>query len=388
MGIGSNSNLADQPPPPPKRTRQAPDFRIRAALSGVLVLITLGAIFLVASAEIGPPRSKLVASDKQTPIPPGVTATANPTGTAAPGSAPASSSLSGPGPSTAPTPPAASSPSLAAYQGLGAWVSLYDFALPPAELNPAQATAGMAAHGVQTLYIETGRWDLPPGLDDPGAQAQFIDDAHSHGIKVVGWYLPGFANINQDVANSKAVLDFKTPSGQHFDGLALDIEDKSNFGYNVSGFDAAISAFSVKLRAAVGPGQALGAIVLDAVNNERSPAAWAGFPWPEIAKDYDVVLPMAYWSVTKPSSDCTAVQDDAGGYVKQVDSLTTSLMGRTKPMVIVGGIGNCDTLSEVQAYVNAGKALGTLGAGIYSYETVEKNGAGTKMWAVLQSARS
>ncbi|MGH2718396.1 MAG: hypothetical protein ACRDJU_07445 [Actinomycetota bacterium] len=377
MSIGSSHFPTKDQPPPPKRTRLASDIRIRAALSGVLVLVTLGAIFLVANAEMAPPRSRLVAADKQTPIPPGVTATASPTGTDT--SAPPAPAADGAG---------SGSPALAAYKGLGAWVSLYDFALAPAELSPAQATAAMAAHGVQTLYLQTGRWNLPPGVEDPSATSQFIDDAHSHGMKVVGWYLPGFANIAQDIANSKAVLSFKTPSGQHFDGLALDIEDKSNFGYSVFGFDSAVSTFADKLRAAVGPNQVLGAITLDAVNNERAPSAWAGFPWPEIGKDFDVVLPMAYWSVTKPSSDCTSIQDDAGSYIRNVYSLTTSLMGRTKPMVIVGGVGDCDTLSEVQEYVAAAKSLGTLGASIYSYETVEKNPAGSKMWAALQSARS
>lgn len=346
-------------------------------MSGVLVLITLGAIFLVANTEIGPPRSRLVAADKQTPIPAEVTATASP---------PPTATADPPAAALVDAPPG--SPSIDAYRGLGAWVSLYDFALGGTTINPAQATAAMAAHGVQTLYIQTGRWNLSPGVNDPPDQAKFIEDAHSHGIKVVGWYLPGFGDIGKDLANSEAVLSFKTPSGQHFDGLALDIEDKSNFGYNVFGFDSAVSTFSDKLRAAVGPKQALGAITVDAVNDERAPSAWVGFPWPEIAKDYDVVMPMAYWSVTKPSSTCLSIQDDAGDYVRRVDSLTTSLMGKAKPMVILGGIGDCNTLNEVQEYVTAGKSLGTLGAGIYSFETVERNPAGAKMWAALQAARS
>jgi hypothetical protein len=245
----------------------------------------------------------------------------------------------------------------------------------------------MAAHGVQTLYIETGRWSTPPGIDDPSAIAAFIDDAHGHGIRVVGWYLPGFANIPLDVSNSLAVLNFRTPSGQRFDGLAEDIEDPSALGWNRAAFNAGIIAFSQRLRAAVGPGTALGAIVLDAVNNERAPLLWAGFPWPQIAEDYTVIMPMAYWSVTKPSRSCTAIQYDAGSYVRDVYRTTTSLMGTTKPMVIVGGVGDCDTLAEVQQYVAAAKSLGTLGASVYSFETVEHNPAGAGMWAALQAAR-
>ena len=69
-----------------------------------------------------------------------------------------------------------------------------------------------------------------------------------------------------------AVINFKTPNGQHFDGLAPDIEDKSAVNHNVAAFDAGIVAYSRALRAATGANVALGAIVPDAVNNERLPA--------------------------------------------------------------------------------------------------------------------
>jgi hypothetical protein len=393
-GIQPNILLNDRPRLPSRGPRRTDDVRLRALLTGLLALITLGAILLVASTEIRPVPSRLVSSSTKIPLPGASGSAGQGTGRSsppAPASAPAGTQAGAPAPApaaAAPGAPAAGAgPSLTAYQGLGAWVSLYDFAETAAPIDPAQATAAMAAHGVQTLYIETGRWSTPPGIDDPGAIAAFIDDAHAHGIRVVGWYLPGFANIPLDVSNSLAVLNFRTPSGQRFDGLAEDIEDPSAVGWNRAAFNAGIIAFSQRLRAAVGPGTALGAIVLDAVNNERAPLLWAGFPWPQIAQDYSVIMPMAYWSVTKPSRSCTAIQDDAGSYVRDVYHTTTSLMGVTKPMVIVGGVGDCDTLAEVQQYVAAAKALGTLGASVYSFETVEHNPAGAGMWAALQAAR-
>jgi hypothetical protein len=274
-------------------------------------------------------------------------------------------------------------PGLVAYRGLGAWVSLYDFVFTNAPIDPAQATQAMANRGVQTLYLQTSRWNLPDDITGADLVAQFIERAHDHGIRVVGWYLPGFADVNLDVRRSMAVINFKTPGGQHFDGLAPDIEDRSAVNHNAAAFDAGIVAYSKALRAAVGPKAALGAIVPDAVNNERLPLAWAGFPWPEIARDYDVIMPMGYWSVTK-GSDCSQ-QYDAGAYTRNVASTTTSLMGVTKPMLVVGGVGDCTTVAEVQGYVAAASSVG-IGASIYSFETVEHSAGATAMWKALQGA--
>jgi uncharacterized lipoprotein YddW (UPF0748 family) len=274
-------------------------------------------------------------------------------------------------------------PGLIAYQGLGAWVSLYDFVFTKAPIDPAAATQAMANRGVQTLYLQTSRWNLPDDITGADQIAQFIEHAHEHGIRVVGWYLPGFADINLDVHRSMAVINFKTPKGQHFDGLAPDIEDKNAVNHNVAAFDAGIVSYSRALRAAVGPKVALGAIVPDAVNNRRYPAGWVGFPWPEIAKNYDVIMPMGYWSVTK-GSNCSQ-QYDAGAYTRNVASTTIALMGVTKPMLVVGGVGDCNTVAEVQNYVAAASSVG-IGASIYSFETVEANSGATAMWKALQTA--
>ena len=379
--------------------------RTRAALSASVVLLAMVSILLVARAQApGAPAPVGV----RTPVPASggvtmtataqaelTTATAQVTQTAsAPGAvtvtataAPPAPPRPVPSPSPRPAPPPPSGPSLITYKGLGAWVSLYDFAFTTNPIDPAEATSLMASHGVQTLYLQTSRWNLPAPVYDSGVEAQLIQDAHAHGIKVVGWYLPGFADARADVANALAVLNFRTSSGQRFDGLALDIEDKSAVGGSVSAFDAGIVTFSRDLRAAVGHGVALGAIVPDAVNNQRYPAGWVGFPWPEIARDYDVVMPMAYWSVTKPSSSCLATQEDTAAYTRSVYHTTITLMGTTKPILLVGGVGDCDTLAEVQGYVTTAKSLGTLGAGIYSFETVEHNPSWSGMWKALQAAR-
>lgn len=296
-------------------------------------------------------------------------------------------------PSLAPSPKAAAAPAasaataasarLAPYRGLGAWVSLYDYDLTTQPIDPAASTALMASRGVQTLYLQTSRWNLPNALDAPVQAGRFIEEAHAHGIKVVAWYLPGFVDVGADVARTMAGLTFTTPKGQHFDAIAPDIEDRFGVNNDIVAFDNGVANYAKGLRAAAGAGPALGAIVPDALNNERAPGTWQGFPWPEIGKDFDVVMPMGYWSVTKPTRQC-GIEIDAGGYTKRLGQLTTQLMGVTRPMVVVGGIGDCTTPTEVQAYVEASDATGMLGVSIYSFETVEHNPGVTAFWKSLQ----
>ena len=391
--------------PPRIRRVLGSGVRARAVLVTGVVASVLGSVVLIARAGPSRPDRPVAASTSPsatataTPTPtPTVTTTPTPTVTVTPTVAPApvrpTPTAVPPKPTPKPVPttpkPVAAAPkpapaapaNLVAYQGLGAWVSLYDFVFTKAPIDPEDATAEMADRGVQTLYLQTSRWNLPDDITASDQVATFVQDAHAHGIRVVGWYLPGFADVGLDVRRSLAVLHFTTPKGQHFDGLAPDIEDKSAVNHNVAAFDAGVVAYSKALRSAIGSGVAVGAIVPDAVNNQRYPQGWVGFPWPEIARDYDVIMPMGYGSVTK--SSCSQSYD-AGAYTRHVVATTTSLMGVTKPMLVVGGVGDCVTTSEVQGYVTAAKATG-LGAGIYSFETLQHNAGASAMWRALQSA--
>ncbi|HEU5002599.1 MAG TPA: hypothetical protein VFW71_07470 [Actinomycetota bacterium] len=361
----------------------------RAVIAGGTIVVLMGAFLVFARAHSGVSAVRDVAAGAGGSIlaPPAITETASPPAASGAPQAAAPSAAPAPAAPAPAAPPAPAPPDrLVAYRGLGAWVSLYDYALGNASLNPAQAVDAMVSRGVQTLYLQTSRWNLSPAVYDTKDVGAFIDDAHAHGIQVVGWYLPGFAPVSADLANALTDLHFTSPKGGHFDGLSLDIEDFSGVDNNLGAFDSGIVSLSRQLRAAVGPDQALGAIVPDAVNDRRAPATWAGFPWPEIGRDYDVVLPMGYWTVTKPSSKC-GIQYDAGGYTKDIYQTTTALMGATKAMVIVGGIGDCDTLAEVQAYAQAAKSIGLLGASIYSFQTVQRNAQAGPMWEALQADR-
>jgi hypothetical protein len=268
-----------------------------------------------------------------------------------------------------------------AYRGLGAWVDLYHYGVagsPP----PASVVAEMAGRGVRTIYIETARWTSAGDLDHPAELGAFLDAAHARGLKVVGWYLPGFADTGTDVRRSLAVLTFTSPGGQHFDGFAADIEDRSATATQDQ-FNAGIATYAKALRSAVAPGTTLGAIVPDAKNDERAPAHWAGFPWPQIGDSFDVVLPMAYWSVTKYQSTCLATQMDVTSYINEVIDETDALMGQSKPIAPMGGISNCDTQQEVAEYVSTLRARGAIGGGLYDFELLEARPDAGTIWGEL-----
>ncbi|HLF70047.1 MAG TPA: hypothetical protein VI541_03725, partial [Actinomycetota bacterium] len=271
-----------------------------------------------------------------------------------------------------------------AYRGLGAWVDVFDYSLGN-HMDVAAAVSEMSSRGVRTLYLETSRWKEPQAFVDAATADLFIERAHAVGIKVVGWYLPGFGDIDRDIQRSLAVLQHSTPSGHRFDGLAPDIENRQEVSQDRLAFNAGIIEYSKRLRAAVPAGTVLGAIVVDAKNNERAPERWAGFPWPEIAKYYDIVMPMAYWSVTK--KDCS-VQYDAGAYINDVVAKTEALMGTSKPMHIIGGIANCTTTQEVEQYVAALRAVGSLGGGLYDFQTTQARPEKDQFWASLAGLNS
>jgi hypothetical protein len=271
---------------------------------------------------------------------------------------------------------------LEAYEGLGGWVDAYDYG-HSGSMAPDAVLDELARRGVRTLYLQTGRWTFDTDMANAEAAGALIEKAHARNLKVVGWYLAGFADIDMDVRRSLAAINFRTPSGQRFDGFAPDIEERGATRGDRERFNRGVVEYSRRLREFVPEGTALGAIVPDAKNNERAPAHWSGFPWPEIARYYNVVMPMAYWSVTKRPSTCRSVEMDARGYIREVVEKTQALMGTTKPMHPVGGIADCDTTREVRGYVDALHEKATMGGGLYDFLTTNDNPARDSFWAEL-----
>jgi hypothetical protein len=266
---------------------------------------------------------------------------------------------------------------VAAYRGYGTWVDVYDFA--PAYLSPGQTPAVtleeidvMARNGVRTIYLQAARNDsrTPGGLLPAEVLGPILQRAHARGIAVVGWSLPWFEDLEFDLERLLKIHRFEW-NGHRFDGLAVDIEDIEEVPDPVVR-NAQLVELSRRLRDAVGPDVALGAIVLTTVHIEVvNPSFWPAFPWREIAPYYDVWLPMAYWT------DRTQVSGYADGYrygAESVSRMRERLGDPDAPVHLIGGIGDKLTVAQLAEYRRAVADTASIGWSIYDWATLSTIG--------------
>ncbi|HEX2042521.1 MAG TPA: hypothetical protein VHF24_07780 [Acidimicrobiales bacterium] len=290
----------------------------------------------------------------------------------------------------APSPGDGSHPSssrdVSAYQGLGAWVDVFDYALAyhrqweGSQLTPDDVDA-MAEWGVRTLFLQAARLDdrTPGGIVgmvDPELVGRFLERAHARGIRVVGWYLPKFGDVERDLANLILLRDFRS-GGHHFDGIAVDIEWRRDAPDHAER-NRRLVELSRRLRQEA-PGHPLGAIVYPPVLLEDiKPDFWPGFPWRELAASFDVWLPMAYWTEVSAASGYR----DGYRYAEEAARrLRANLQDSSALVHLIGGVADVGTVDDVAAFVRAVRESKVLGWSVYDYRTT----SGPE-WDALQRA--
>ena len=256
---------------------------------------------------------------------------------------------------------ATSRPPIIAYRGLGAWVDLFDAS---AWNDPTGTVADMAARGVRTLFIETSNFHWPSDLNKADVLSQFISQAHAHGMRVVAWYLPQLKDLDHDLARCQAAIQFRTADGQSFDSFSLDIEDSSV--KPASTRTARLLTLSNQLRAFVGSGYPLGAIIPSPTGMTIHASYWPDFPYEQLAAVYDVIVPMGYYTY------------HVHGYAKvfaetaQNFTIIREQTGNPRiPIHIIGGLAGNSSLTEVRAFVRCVRQYGVLGASLYDYATTK-----------------
>jgi len=253
-------------------------------------------------------------------------------------------------------------PSLVAYRGLGAWIDIYDTAFWN---DPEGAVALAASHGVRTLFIETANYhtavDASGGVYRPADLGRMIEAAHFQRMKVVAWYLPGFQDLGLDYRRSMAAIRFRTSTGQSFDSFGLDIEDSKV--QPASKRSSRLLTLSRRIRSAVGAKYPLGAITPSAYGIRLRPTYWPGFPYKELMKLYDVIVPMGYFTY---HGDGTAQ-----AYSETVENIRIlrEECGPRVPIHLAGGIGDKMTVGEATSFVRAVRLHGLLGGSIYDMAT-------------------
>jgi hypothetical protein len=245
------------------------------------------------------------------------------------------------------------------FQGLGSWMDVYDTAL----YASATTVAGrLAAHGVGTVWIETANDGAKSDVVDPAGVGLMVEALHARGISAVAWYLPGHDRTGKDLRRARAMLSFRTPNGDAFDGVALDIE--SLHTKNVKQRTTRMLALLGTLRAEAGS-TPVAAITYPPRAFERHLSWWPGFPWPEVAKRVDAIVPMLYTGGGFKGYDATY------GYVARSLRLLRAAVGDDVPVHAAGGVANQMSKDELKAFDDAVLDDGTAtGWSLYDYQTM------------------
>jgi hypothetical protein len=263
-----------------------------------------------------------------------------------------------------------------AYRGLGTWVDVYDWSVTfggprggPA-VGPADADR-MAEVGVQTLYIQTAKWDAPADVLEPERLVPIIRRAQARGLRVVAWYLPTLTDPAADLRKLVAAARLGVQ------GLAVDIESRDVA--DPAERTRRLLALSAELRRRL-PGEALGAIVLPpVVTDVVNPNYWPGFPWRELVPFYDIWLPMAYWT-TRPAA--SGWRDGYRYTVENVTRVRQNLGIPGAPVHLIGGVGDRATAADIEGMRRGGAEHGVLGGSLYDWRTTVAD-----WWPILRGFR-
>jgi len=253
------------------------------------------------------------------------------------------------------------------FQGLGTWIDIYDTAL---YRTPDVVAGRLAARGVRTAWVETANDRATVDVVDPVGLGRLVDSLHARGITVVAWYLPGHDRQARDLRRTRAMLSFRTPQGGAFDGVALDIESLRE--KNVKRRTARVLDLLSRLRAEAG-GVPVAAITYPPRAFERHLSWWPGFPWAEIARRVDAVVPMLYTGGGFNGYDATY------GYVARSLRLLRAAVGERVVVHAAGGVANRMTAEELRAFTDAVLDDGTAtGWSLYDLQTTTPAG-----WAAM-----
>ena len=325
-----------------------------------------------------PPSSAPVATSGPAPTTLPTTTTTVPTTTAAPTTSttpPSTTTTATPVPIAPPatTPPTTAAPLAAArgagrsvdpFRGLGAWLDVLDW-------SPTY-TAGrqrfrvtdvdvLADRGVQTLYIQTARYNRAEDVLDEALLRSIIDRAHGHDMAVVGWYLPTFGDPDRDLRRLVAIGRLGV------DGVGVDIEDRSTVPDHAER-NTRLLTLSRELREWL-PDMPLAAIPIPpVVTTSINPAYWPGLPWKQLAAVYDVWMPMAYWTYRTPGSGWR----DGYRYIAENIRLLRTLTGDPDLAVHpIGGEAAKLSKDELDGMVRAVADEDGIGGSIYDHTTTK-----------------
>jgi hypothetical protein len=218
----------------------------------------------------------------------------------------------------------------------------------------------MASHGVRTLYFETGNYSHAAPVVWPDAAGRFIDAAHAVGLRVVAWYLPSFLDVHRDLRKALAAIRFRSPTGQRFDGFALDIEATNVRSLPLR--NRRLLFESMRLRLSVPRKYPLGAITPSPVG--MSPYFWPNIPYSSLTRYYKAFLPMAYFTLRGIHS-----RSGASAFLTSTVSEIRAASGRPRfPVHLIGGLSSKMGHEATAGFMRAVTHTHLLGFSLYNFD--------------------
>ena len=192
--------------------------------------------------------------------------------------------------------------------------------------------ARIEARGVRTIYLETGNSKQRTDLVRGNLLSRFSTPptpAESPSCVVPARFRAG----RRDLRRALAAIRFRSAGGEAFDSFALDIEDGAV--KPVRRRNRRLMDLSARLRAAVGPDDALGAIIPNPRGMELRRDYWQPFPSAKLAGVYDVFLPMVYSTYRRDGP--AVVRRDV---TRSMTILRTATGRPDQPVHLIGGLGD------------------------------------------------
>ena len=242
---------------------------------------------------------------------------------------------------------------VSSYEGLGTWIDLFNRG--PWK-NPAHTVARMDRRGVSTIYLQTSTYGSDSAIVHPKHTGTFIDAAHERGLRVVGWSVPSFRWQKADLHRALAGIRFRSRSGEAFDSFALDIE--STLVGDISVRNERLMRLTKRVRKQIGSGYPLGAITPDPV----MASYWPNFPYRKVARRYDVIVPMGYFTFRTHGFQGIKNYTDVG-----IASIRRRIGNSDIPIHFIGGIADEVGVPAAKAFVRAVKRGKAIGASLYDF---------------------
>ena len=256
--------------------------------------------------------------------------------------------------------------------GKGMWFTNYQ----TRHADLTRLIADAKAAGITHIYAEVAiSWW---GFYAPVSLDRLLPVAHKAGIAVIAWVYPSLRNVTADVRMTMQVADYRTPGGDHADGIATDVEEVVDSG--------SVYSYGQVLRGLLGPDTLL-------VDCTLHPFTHAGYPYASVAASWNVLAPMNYWHSRYAHA---YTSDDVARFVTtSVVTIRAAMLeaGVSQPIPIEelgqaydmysgdgAGTGHNPAGAEIAADLTTAKALGCIGASYFEWQTATQS-----QWDALSS---